>query len=88
MYKRGAAPIPPCDPANELGTRWMPFVTEEDGLPRDLGIHGTPYPETVGRYSSKGCARLRMDEVEELYDLVVRSTPVDVVDVFQPAAVQ
>ena len=87
-YKPGSPPIPPGDPANELGTRWMPFVPEEDGLPRDLGIHGTPHPETVGKYSSKGCVRLRMDEVEELYNLVVRSTPVDVVDVFQPAAVQ
>jgi LysM repeat protein len=85
-YKPGGGPIPPGDPRNELGTRWMPLVPLEEGLPTDLGIHGTARPETVGEYSSRGCARLLMPEVEELYDLVVRSTPVDIVDVFDPDA--
>jgi len=85
-YKPGGGPIPPGDPRNELGTRWMPLVPLEEGLPADLGIHGTADADTVGEYSSRGCARLIMPEVEELYDLVVRSTPVDIVDVFDPDA--
>ncbi|MBN2307453.1 MAG: L,D-transpeptidase family protein [Candidatus Hydrogenedentes bacterium] len=85
-YKPGAGPIPPGDPRNELGTRWMPLEPLAEGLPGDLGIHGTTDPGTVGQYSSHGCARMVMEEVEELYDLVVRSTPVDIVDVFQPDA--
>ncbi|HNR34957.1 MAG TPA: L,D-transpeptidase family protein [Candidatus Hydrogenedentes bacterium] len=83
-HKPGAGPIPAGDPANELGTRWMPLIPERDNLPKDLGIHGTIRPETVGQYSSNGCARLLPDEIEELYDLVVRSTPVDIVETFSP----
>ncbi|MCC6696231.1 MAG: tetratricopeptide repeat protein [Candidatus Hydrogenedentes bacterium] len=85
-HKPGEGPIPPGDPRNELGTRWMPFVPVREGLPKDLGIHGTIAPETVGKYSSHGCARLRREDVEELYDLVVRSTPVEVVEVIDPQA--
>ena len=83
-YKPGFGPIPPGDPRNELGTRWMPMVPEEEGLPRDLGIHGTIDPDSIGKYSSMGCPRLYNAEAEELYDLVVRSTPVTVVDVYTP----
>jgi lipoprotein-anchoring transpeptidase ErfK/SrfK/Tfp pilus assembly protein PilF len=86
-HKPGEGPIPPGDPRNELGTRWMPFVPEQEGLPSDLGIHGTIDPSTVGKYSSHGCARLRMDEVEELFDLVVRSTPVEVVETIEPETI-
>lgn len=67
------------DPRNQLGSRWMPLVPLREGLPSDLGIHGAVDPSTVGTYSSNGCARLHMEEVEELYDLVVRSTPVRIV---------
>jgi lipoprotein-anchoring transpeptidase ErfK/SrfK len=81
-HKPGVGPIPSGDPANELGTRWMPFVPDQEGLPKDLGIHGTIRPETVGQYSSNGCVRLYPEDVEELYDLVVRSTPVDIVETF------
>ena len=81
-HKPGVGPIPSGDPANELGTRWMPFVPDQEGLPKDLGIHGTIRPETVGQYSSNGCVRLYREDVEELYDLVVRSTRVDIVETF------
>lgn len=67
------------DPRNQLGTRWMPLVPLREGLPSDLGIHGAVDPATLSTYSSNGCARLKMEEVEELYDLVVRSTPVFIV---------
>ncbi|MCC6142734.1 MAG: L,D-transpeptidase, partial [Candidatus Hydrogenedentes bacterium] len=83
-HKPGAEPIPAGDPRNELGTRWMPLVPTEEGLPTDLGIHGTIAPETIGKFESHGCARLHKEEVEELYDLVVRSTPVEIVEVWQP----
>lgn len=83
-WKKGEGSVPPGDPGNELGTRWMPLVPQEEGLPSDLGIHGALDPGTVGEYSSHGCARMVTADVEELYDLVVRSTPVDIVDVFRP----
>jgi lipoprotein-anchoring transpeptidase ErfK/SrfK len=83
-FKPGSGPIPPGDPQNELGTRWMPLVPVDEGLPTDLGIHGTIAPETIGQYASSGCPRLYKEDVEELYDLVVRATPVDIVDVIEP----
>ncbi len=83
-FKPGAGPVTSGDESNELGTRWMPLVPAEPNLPADLGIHGTIHPETVGSYSSHGCARLSNTEVEELYDLVVRSTPVTIVDKYVP----
>jgi len=84
-FKPGSAPIPPGDPENELGTRWMPMVPDEAGLPTDLGIHGTIQPDSIGEYSSMGCPRMYNEQVEELYDLIVRSTPVRVVESFKPA---
>ena len=84
-FKPGSDPIPPGDPRNELGTRWMPLVPVDEGLPTDLGIHGTIAPDTIGQYASSGCPRLFKEDVEELYDLVVRATPVDIVDVIDPA---
>jgi lipoprotein-anchoring transpeptidase ErfK/SrfK len=82
-HKPGAGPIPAGDPENELGTRWMPLVPVEEGLPKDLGIHGTIAPETIGTFASKGCARMLNSDVEELYDLVVRATPVEIVETIQ-----
>lgn len=79
-FKPGSEPVPPGDPRNELGTRWMPLVPVEEGLPSDLGIHGTIEPETIGKYKSHGCPRMLKNDVEELYDLVVRSTPVTIVE--------
>lgn len=83
-FKPGAGPIPPGAPNNELGTRWMPLVPAEPGLPTDLGIHGTIAPETIGAYKSHGCPRMLKEDVEELFDLVVRSTPVEIVEVMDP----
>lgn len=85
-FRPNGTPVPPNDPANELGTRWMPMVPAEEGLPTDLGIHGTIAPETIGYYKSHGCPRLRNEHAEELYDLIVRSTPVEVVETIDWAA--
>ncbi len=81
-FKPGHGPIPPGDPENELGTRWMPLEPLQEGLPSDLGIHGTIAPETIGQYKSHGCPRMRKEDVEELYDLVVRATAVSIVGQF------
>lgn len=86
-HKPGEGPIPPGDPRNELATRWMQLVPEEEGLPKDLGIHGTLAPETIGHHSSNGCARMLTPEVEELYDIVVRATPVLIMDSVSPESV-
>lgn len=62
-------PLPPGDPDNPLGSRWIDF-----GL--GYGIHGTSEPETVGRESSRGCIRLRNEDVKELYDMLTEGSRV------------
>lgn len=79
-HPQGRAPVASGAPDNELGTRWMPLVPAAPNLPDDLGIHGTIAPETIGQYKSHGCPRMLKEDVEELYDLVVRSTPVQIVE--------
>jgi len=64
---------PPGHPENELGTRWLGFNRA------GLGIHGTIHPESIGKYASRGCIGMLKDDVEELFDLVPRGTPVTVV---------
>lgn len=63
--------IKPGDPANPLGTRFLQ-------LRRDIGIHGTNDPEQVGKYVSKGTIALKNEDVEELYSLVGKDTPVTI----------
>jgi lipoprotein-anchoring transpeptidase ErfK/SrfK len=79
-FPAGKPSVPPLDPANELGTRWIPLVPAQEGLPADLGIHGTIQPDSIGQYMSLGCPRMHKEDVEELYDLIVRSTPVSIVE--------
>ena len=64
--------IPPADPRNELGSRWMAFQGS-------IGIHGTIHPETVGKYASNGCVGMLGAEVEELYDLVPLYSPIKII---------
>ena len=69
------SPIPPGDPRNELGTRWIGFEPTNGSY----GIHGTIAPESIGKAVGNGCVRMLNEDVEELYDLVVAETPVEVI---------
>lgn len=40
------------------------------------GIHGTNKPESIGSNASHGCIRMRVEEAEELYDIVPNGTQV------------
>ena len=35
----------------------------------DIGIHGTIFPESIGTRSSRGCIRLRNEDIKKLYPL-------------------
>lgn len=61
--------VPFGDPENPLGTRWIGFA-------EGLGIHGTWEPESMGREASHGCIRMRNEDVEVLFDLLVRGESV------------
>ncbi len=70
-YHRGRV-IPPHDPDNILGTRWLGFQDPYAAY----GIHGTVEPETIGTQSSAGCVRMLNRDVEELFDFLPRQTRV------------
>ena len=72
-YHDGLA-VPPEDPKNILGTRWMGFDKPA------YGIHGTTDPGALGQQVTAGCVRMRNEEVEELFALVPIGTEVTIVD--------
>lgn len=54
------------------GYRWL-------GLSKPgYGIHGTNAPHLIGRAVSRGCIRMRNEDVAELFDRVPVGTPVHI----------
>ncbi len=71
------------DPANPLGLRWIGFDAKDtDG--RIYGIHGTNQPNSIGKYVSNGCIRLRNERVVGLYEKVPLGTKVWIVTSGKP----
>jgi len=60
-------------PANPLGTRWLGLSVA------GYGIHGTNAPDSIGKYASHGCIRMRNRDVEDLFQLVPVGTSVELV---------
>jgi lipoprotein-anchoring transpeptidase ErfK/SrfK len=60
--------IPP-GPDNPIKSRWLGI---EDGI----GIHGTDEEGSIGERASRGCIRMLIPDVEELYDQVPVGAPV------------
>ncbi|MFT4552120.1 MAG: hypothetical protein ACI9S8_000742 [Chlamydiales bacterium] len=69
-----------------FGSRWIPFEEEIYGCTapaKGMGIHGLPWGEnektgkleedqsSIGMYESDGCIRLKTDDIEELYSIVI-----------------
>jgi lipoprotein-anchoring transpeptidase ErfK/SrfK len=61
--------IPGDDPTNPIVARWM-------GIYDGAGIHGTNEPGSIGSAASHGCIRMRVAEVEQLYDEVPVGAPI------------
>jgi len=62
----------PPGPNSPVGILWA-------GLNRPgTGIHGTAYPETIGRSGSHGCVRLANWDAASFYALVGKGTPVTI----------
>ena len=58
---------------NPLGTRWIGFYRKGAG---EYGMHGTDNPDSVGKFSSHGCVRLKVKDAEALFEMVDLGTPV------------
>jgi lipoprotein-anchoring transpeptidase ErfK/SrfK len=61
--------IPGDDPTNPIKARWM-------GIFDGAGIHGTDDVGSIGSAASHGCIRMRIPDVEKLYDEVPTGAPV------------
>ncbi len=61
------------DPQNPIGERWIGLqgIEEHNRDFSGYGIHGTIEPESIGRQSSMGCIRMRPEDVEIVYELLV-----------------
>lgn len=70
----GSKMIPPGDPKNILGSRWMGLTA------KSYGIHGTTDDTSIGTQITQGCVRMHNYEVEELYNIVPIDTEVIIVD--------
>jgi lipoprotein-anchoring transpeptidase ErfK/SrfK len=64
----------PNDPGNPLGTRWLGFDIH------GYGLHGTRDPDSIGKYETLGCIRMRNEDVEEIFELLTDGTPVTVIE--------
>jgi lipoprotein-anchoring transpeptidase ErfK/SrfK len=73
-YPPSGKMIPPGDPGNVLGTRWL-------GISKpSYGIHGTIDPASIGKGVTEGCVRMKNEDVEELYAIVPEGTEVVIID--------
>lgn len=82
-----------------FGTRWIPFEKEMGAVSapaKGYGIHGLPWDETasglvenlssLGGYESDGCIRLKKDDIEELFSIIItRPTTIEIVRDFEDA---
>jgi lipoprotein-anchoring transpeptidase ErfK/SrfK len=67
--------IPYGHPDNPLGDYFVSFKHE---IHRGLGAHGTTEPDSIGTMASRGCIRLRDEDVKEFFQIVPRASVVDI----------
>jgi L,D-transpeptidase ErfK/SrfK len=70
--KRVITRMPP-GPNNPLGHFWIGLSASS------VGVHGTPYPTTLYRYSTHGCIRVHPDNIARLFPAVAVGDPVRIV---------
>ena len=47
---------------------------------RNITIHGTDDPSSIGTYVSSGCIRMRNEDIEEIYPLISHNATVEITD--------
>jgi LysM repeat protein len=74
----------PSDPVNEMRLRWIGLDSYDDARTKDnakrtgIGLHGTAYPDSIPGMTSRGCVRMKDQDVIELYDIVRIGNKVEV----------
>ncbi|HLP85011.1 MAG TPA: LysM peptidoglycan-binding domain-containing protein [Phycisphaerales bacterium] len=65
------------DPKNPIGEHWIGWQGVGDSTANQgYGFHGTIDPNSIGQQKSMGCARMKADDVAELYELLVEEVSV------------
>ena len=61
------------DPQNPLGERWIGLLGLEGAAAgkESYGIHGTIDPDSIGQMKSMGCIRLKEEDVDWVYDMLL-----------------
>jgi lipoprotein-anchoring transpeptidase ErfK/SrfK len=70
----------PGGPDNPLGARAL-YLLNEGGVDNHFRIHGSPWPETIGKATTSGCFRMLNVDVVDLYNRVEVGTRVVVLAV-------
>ena len=60
---------------NPLGSRWIGFLSSNDG---EIGFHGTNEESLIGEAISHGCIRMLNEDIEDLYTYIEVGTTVTV----------
>jgi hypothetical protein len=70
------------DPKNPLGGYWIALKgVEGQAIDKTgYGIHGTIDPDSIGKQASMGCVRLKVEDVQVVFDLVTDKSRVLVRD--------
>ena len=70
---RGEGVFAADDPKNPLGGYWIGLKGEDGNAvgKNSYGIHGTIEPDSIGKQASMGCIRLRHDDIELVFELLV-----------------
>ena len=64
------------DPRNPLGHRWLGLA--QSGTATSYGIHSTSEAQSIGRSTSRGCIRMRPEDVETVFRFCPIGTPVSI----------
>lgn len=66
--------------SNPLGTRWIGFHTDCKKIRTcaQIGFHGTPNRDSIGKAETHGCVRMYDEHVQELFEMVKVGTVVQV----------
>jgi LysM repeat protein len=81
----GAPGLPPRegdDPENPLGPFWIGLSGTDGHAVGKIGygIHGTSEPDSIGKQSSLGCIRMHNEDVARVFQLLVESKSIVVVE--------
>lgn len=64
-----------------LGTHWIGLNTKGRRRLKQVGIHGTNRPDSIGKFASNGCIRMRNEDVAVIYALVAIGSKVHIVSI-------